>query len=86
MFVSDILLSASYSETNDDFIDVEMQCDMLFILSVLCEKDMHKKVSIRHVCSEVGSKFAVCQHTTKPNVCTLLGRVKMAHILKHYAQ
>ncbi|XP_072017652.1 cilia- and flagella-associated protein 69-like isoform X2 [Amphiura filiformis] len=39
----DILLSASHSESNDDFIDVEMQCDMLFIMSVICEKDMHRK-------------------------------------------
>ena len=25
-------------------VDVEMQCDMLFILSALCENDVHRKV------------------------------------------
>ncbi|XP_072179845.1 cilia- and flagella-associated protein 69-like [Diadema setosum] len=39
----DILLSATRSSIEDDAIDVEMQCDMLFILSVLCEGNMHRK-------------------------------------------
>ena len=28
-----------------DMVDVEMQTDMLFILSSLCEADVHRKVS-----------------------------------------
>ncbi|XP_030849365.1 cilia- and flagella-associated protein 69 [Strongylocentrotus purpuratus] len=39
----DILLSATRSSIEDDAIDVEMQCDMLFILSVLCESNIHRK-------------------------------------------
>ena len=34
------------SDEPDDALDVEMQCDMLFILSVVCETDMHRKVGL----------------------------------------
>lgn len=40
-----ILLNASTSPDENDAIDVEMQCDMLFIVSSLCEGDTHRKVS-----------------------------------------
>ncbi|XP_071947275.1 cilia- and flagella-associated protein 69-like isoform X2 [Antedon mediterranea] len=39
----DILSSASKSTFPDDEVDVEMQCDMLFILSALCEGELHRK-------------------------------------------
>ncbi len=32
------------SSSTQDAVDIEMQCDMLFILSTLCEGDMHRKV------------------------------------------
>ncbi|XP_078375930.1 cilia- and flagella-associated protein 69-like [Oculina patagonica] len=38
-----ILLNASTSPDENDGIDVEMQCDMLFIVSSLCEGDTHRK-------------------------------------------
>lgn len=38
-----ILLNASTSPDENDAIDVEMQCDMLFIVSSLCEGDTHRK-------------------------------------------
>ncbi|XP_064647870.1 cilia- and flagella-associated protein 69-like isoform X2 [Lineus longissimus] len=38
-----ILNSVSLSDEADDAVDVEMQCDMLFILSAICEGDMHRK-------------------------------------------
>ena len=40
---SGILTNVCNSTQDDDAIDVEMQCDMLFILSTLCEGDMHRK-------------------------------------------
>ena len=42
--LSSILTSVSQSEEEDDAIDIEMQCDMLFILSGLCEGDVHRCV------------------------------------------
>ena len=39
-----ILLNASTSPDENDSIDVELQCDMLFIVSSLCEVDTHRKV------------------------------------------
>lgn len=39
-----ILLNASTSPDENDGIDVELQCDMLFIVSSLCEGDTHRKV------------------------------------------
>lgn len=41
---SAILHNATQSKDSDDAIDIEMQSDMLFILSCLCEGDMHRKV------------------------------------------
>ncbi|KAM7433104.1 hypothetical protein ABFA07_016561 [Porites harrisoni] len=38
-----ILLNASTSPDENDSIDVELQCDMLFIVSSLCEVDTHRK-------------------------------------------
>ena len=39
-----ILLNASTSPDENDSIDIEMQCDMLFIVSSLCDGDTHRKV------------------------------------------
>ena len=39
-----ILTNAISSNTADDAIDVEMQSDMMMILSCLCDGDMHRKV------------------------------------------
>jgi len=44
-----ILLNASTSTDENDLIDVEMQCDMLFIVASLCEGDTHKKVKLWRV-------------------------------------
>ncbi|VDI03562.1 Hypothetical predicted protein [Mytilus galloprovincialis] len=41
--ISTILHNATQSKDSDDAIDIEMQSDMLFILSCLCEGDMHRK-------------------------------------------
>ena len=41
-----ILLNASTSTDENDAIDVEMQCDMLFIVASLCEGDTHRKVKL----------------------------------------
>ena len=43
-FCVGILLNASTSPDENDSIDVELQCDMLFIVSSLCEGDTHRKV------------------------------------------
>jgi hypothetical protein len=29
---------------SEDFLDIEMQYDVLFILSILCDNDIHRKV------------------------------------------
>jgi hypothetical protein len=39
-----ILWNASTSHDENDIIDIEMQCDMLLIVSCLCEGDLHRKV------------------------------------------
>lgn len=39
-----ILWNASTSQDENDIIDIEMQCDMLLIVSCLCEGDGHRKV------------------------------------------
>lgn len=31
----------------DDVVNIEMQCDMLFILSALCDGDVHRKVRMK---------------------------------------
>ncbi|EDO44742.1 predicted protein [Nematostella vectensis] len=41
-----ILLNASTSPDDNDVIDIEMQCDMLIIVSTLCEGDIHRKAAI----------------------------------------
>ena len=38
------ILKSMAGKRQDDAVDVEMQCDMLIILSALCEGDMHRKV------------------------------------------
>ncbi|XP_027048393.1 cilia- and flagella-associated protein 69-like [Pocillopora damicornis] len=38
-----ILLNASTSPDDNDAIDIEMQCDMLFLVASLCEGDTHRK-------------------------------------------
>lgn len=38
-----ILEHMSKDELSDNVIDIEMQCDMLYILSTLCENDLHRK-------------------------------------------
>ena len=42
--ITGILLNASTSPDENDAIDVEMQCDMLFLVASLCEGDTHRKV------------------------------------------
>ena len=37
------MCKTSQEKQND--VDIEMQCDMLFILSALCDGDMHRKVT-----------------------------------------
>lgn len=41
----------------DDAEQVEMQCDMLFILSALCEGDMHRKVSLLSIICTSNNKY-----------------------------
>jgi len=38
-----ILHNASTSTDDNDNIDIEMQCDMLFILACICDTDLHRK-------------------------------------------
>ena len=45
MLALGILQNASTSTDENDRIDIEMQCDMLFIVSSLCDGDTHRKVS-----------------------------------------
>lgn len=56
-----ILTNAISSNTEDDAIDVEMQSDMMMILSCLCDGDMHRK----ELFSEGGVN--VCVHYLKTN-------------------
>ncbi|XP_077978018.1 cilia- and flagella-associated protein 69-like [Glandiceps talaboti] len=41
--VINILNNACHSQDEDDAIDLEIQCDMLFIVSAFCEGDLHRK-------------------------------------------
>lgn len=43
-FTAGILWNASTSHDENDIIDIEMQCDMLLVVSCLCEGDFHRKV------------------------------------------
>lgn len=56
-----ILTNAIHSNTEDDAIDVEMQSDMMMILSCLCDGDMHRK----ELFGEVGVN--VCVHYLRTN-------------------
>lgn len=44
LFVSGILKTMVSHDQQNHAVDVEMQCDMLFILSTLCEGEQHRKV------------------------------------------
>ena len=44
--IAAILTNAISSNTDDDAIDIEMQSDMMLILSGLCDGDMHRKVNL----------------------------------------
>jgi len=50
----------------EDAVDVEMQCDMLFILSSLCENDMHRK----ELYGQQGVDIAVEYLKTDPTLLT----------------
>ncbi|XP_022085503.1 cilia- and flagella-associated protein 69-like [Acanthaster planci] len=72
--ILDILLSASHSESDDDVIDVEMQSDMLSILSILCEGDIHRK----ELFGEKGVKVVLQYLKTNPKkLCSGLGYHRM---------
>jgi hypothetical protein len=43
--LSNMLKTYAYQEILVDQIDVEIQSDILFILSITCEKDLHRKVT-----------------------------------------
>lgn len=43
MIFAAILISATKSKDADDAIDIEMQADMLIILSSICETEIHRK-------------------------------------------
>ena len=42
--IQGILQNVSTSSDENDAIDIEMQCDMLFILASLCDGETHRKV------------------------------------------
>lgn len=46
LFAADILTNALRSGEADDVVDIEMQADMLLILSCMCDGDMHRKVGL----------------------------------------
>ena len=48
--ITGILWNASTSDDENDIIDIEMQCDMLLIVSCLCEGDLHRKVCVLFRC------------------------------------
>lgn len=54
-------MNASTSTDENDAIDVEMQCDMLFIVASLCEGDTHRKVKLWSV-------IEITQQMLKPQV------------------
>ena len=37
----------AHRKVTESAVDIEMQCDMLFILSALCESDVHRKVWLK---------------------------------------
>lgn len=41
--ITNILINAASNDEPDDEIDIEIQTDMLFILSCICENDLHRK-------------------------------------------
>lgn len=41
-----ILKKYSSNEKQNDQIDIEIQCDILFIITCICENDSHRKVNI----------------------------------------
>ncbi|XP_013410709.1 cilia- and flagella-associated protein 69 [Lingula anatina] len=43
--------------STEDAIDVEMQCDMLYILSTLCDGDMHRKELFSHEGVDIVCKY-----------------------------
>ncbi|XP_071803414.1 cilia- and flagella-associated protein 69-like [Asterias amurensis] len=70
----DILLSASHSVTEDDVIDVEMQSDMLSIISAVSEGDVHRK----ELFGETGVKVVLKYLMTDPKkLCRGLGYHRM---------
>jgi hypothetical protein len=42
--LTNILTNSASNDEPDDQIDVEIQSDMLFIVSCMCESDLHRKV------------------------------------------
>ena len=54
--IAGILLNASTSPDENDAIDIEMQCDMLFLVASLCEGDTHRKVII------LKKRLSECHH------------------------
>jgi len=51
--LTNILKRYSESTQPNDQIDVEIQSDLLFIISCICENDIHRKVSFK-------TRFVVC--------------------------
>ena len=64
LFTSAILTNAITSNTDDDAIDVEMQSDMMLILSCLCDGDMHRK----ELFGEAGVNVCVNYLKTEPKL------------------
>jgi len=58
------LTNAITSNTDDDAIDVEMQSDMMLILSCLCDGDMHRK----ELFGEAGVNVCVNYLKTEPKL------------------
>ena len=40
----------------DDVVDIEMQCDLLVILSIICQYDVHRKVCTKDTFYRVDQK------------------------------
>ena len=58
VYLVGILLNASTSTDENDAIDIEMQCDMLFTVASLCEGDTHRKVKLWAVfCDKLTTSF-----------------------------
>ena len=71
-----ILLNASTSTDENDAIDVEMQCDMLFTVASLCEGDTHRKVKLWAVIK--------CDKSTTSFLCVHY-RINAIHVTKQKA-